>query len=136
MDDVAARSPRNGWRIAGLILVFVWFLVGGTGHFVLTKMFASVVPPYVPFAREVVLFTGVCEIVGALALLHPKLRRISGLALIVLTVCVTPVHIQMLMEAERYEALGLPVLWVRLAMQPILIWIIWVVTKPPTARSA
>jgi len=31
------------------------------------------------------------------------------LALVVLTVCVTPVHIEMLIHAEKYKALGLPV---------------------------
>jgi len=36
----------------------------------------------------------------------------------------------MLIEAEKYRALGPIALWVRLLMQPILIWIIWNVTKP------
>ena len=126
-----AAAPRdNLWRISGRALVFVWFFLGGIGHFVLTKTFVSVVPPYVPFPLEMVYFTGVCEIAGALALLYRPLRRIAGLCLIALTICVTPVHIQMLIEAEKYRALGPIVLWARLLMQPILIWIIWNVTKP------
>ena len=126
-----AAAPRhNLWLISGRALVFVWFFLGGIGHFVLTKTFFSVVPPYVPFPLEMVYFTGVCEIAGALALLHKPLRRTAGLCLIALTICVTPVHIQMLIEAEKYRALGPIALWVRLLMQPILIWIIWNVTKP------
>lgn len=129
----ATAPRRNYWRIAGRALVFVWFFLGGIGHFVLTKTFVSVVPPYVPFPLEIVYFTGVCEIAGALALLYKPLRRIAGLCLIALAICVTPVHIQMLIEAEKYKALGPIVLWTRLIMQPILIWIIWNVTRPVRA---
>ena len=124
------KPPLNWWRMIGRSIVFVWFFLGGIGHFILTKTFVSVVPPYVPFPLEVVYFTGVCEILGALALLHKPTRRLAGLCLIALAICVTPVHIEMLIHAEKYQALGLPALWIRLAMQPILIWIIWVVTKP------
>jgi uncharacterized membrane protein len=58
------------------------------------------------------------------------LRRLAGLALIAFTVCVTPVHIEMLPESERYPQLGETVLWLRLAFQPVLIWVVWGATKP------
>lgn len=117
-------APRSVWRMIGRVIVFVWFFLGGIGHFVLTNTFVSVVPPYVPFPLEIVYFTGVCEIAGALALLYKPLRHVAGLCLIALTICVTPVHIQMLIEAEKYKALGPVILWARLLFQPILIWII------------
>lgn len=136
MSAVAAQ-PRNYWRIAGLTLAFIWFFLGGIGHFVIAKTFISVVPSYVPFPTEMVYFTGICEIAGALALLYQPLRRIAGLCLIALAICVTPVHIQMLIEADKYQALGPIVLWARLIIQPIFIWIIWASTKPAAeARQA
>jgi uncharacterized membrane protein len=113
----------------GRVLVVVWFVVGGLGHFVLTKMFTSVVPPYIPFPREMVYLTGALELAGGLALLYKPLRHIVGWCLIALTICVTPVHIQMLLEAEKYQALGTMVLWGRLLFQPVLIWIIWASTR-------
>ena len=119
------------WRLAGLAFVFVWFFLGGVGHFVLTDMFVSVTPTYVPMPREVVLATGACEIVGALALLYPPLRWPAGLALILLTICVTPVHIEMLRHARQYRALGLPVLWGRLLFQPVFATLIWASSRPP-----
>jgi len=118
------------WRTAGLALVFVWFFAGGVAHFALTDTFVSIVPPYVPCPREVVLLTGALEIAGALALLWPRLRRAAGWALIVFAICVTPVHIEMLLHAERYASIGAPALWLRLLAQPVLIWIIWMATKP------
>jgi uncharacterized membrane protein len=124
-----AAAPRRVWRMLGRVVVVTWFLLGGIGHFVLTNVFVSVVPPYVPFSREMVYFTGVCEIAGALAVLYKPWRHIAGWCLIVLSVCVTPVHIQMLIEADKYAALSPAVLWGRLLFQPVLIWIIWASTK-------
>lgn len=113
----------------GRVLVVVWFVVGGIGHFVLTNMFTSVVPFWIPFPREMIYITGVLEIAGALALFYKPLRHVAGLCLIALTICVTLVHIQMLIEAEKYQALGPVALWARLLFQPVLIWIIRASTK-------
>lgn len=113
----------------GRVVVVTWFLLGGIGHFVLTKMFVSVVPPYVPFPLEMVYFTGLCEIAGALAVLYKPLRHVAGWCLIALSICVTPVHVQMLIEADKYASIGPFILWARLLFQPVLIWIIWASTR-------
>jgi uncharacterized membrane protein len=135
MTDATAPH-RNYWRIAGVALAFIWFFAGGIGHFIITNTFTAVVPPYIPFPREMVYFTGVCEIAGALALLYKPLRSIAGIMLALLAICVTPVHIQMLIEADKYAALGPAILWGRLIIQPIFIWIVWTTTRPaPPSQS-
>jgi uncharacterized membrane protein len=120
------------WRLAALALVFAWFLLGGIGHFVLADAFTSVVPPYVPYPRLVVLATGAFEIAGALALLHGAWRVRVGWALMAFTICVTPVHIDMLINADRHT-IGAPALWARLLFQPVYVWIIWFATRPRRA---
>lgn len=117
-------------RIAGLAFVCFWFLVGGIGHFVLTSTFVGVTPDWVPFPRAVVLGTGALEVAGAVLLWWRPVRRWVGLAMMAFCVAVTPVHVEMLMEAEQYAALGDGVLWGRLLFQPVLVWIIWMVTRP------
>ena len=128
MNSIAIQHKLT-WRNAGLGLVFAWFMIGGVCHFTLTNAFVSAVPSYVPFPREIVLITGVCELVGALALLSRRLRALAGIALCLFCVCVTPVHIEMLQHAERYHALTPPLLWARLFLQPIFIAIIWFSTQ-------
>ena len=119
----------------GRVLVVVWFLLGGIGHFVLTDMFTSIVPSYIPFPSEFVYATGVCEIAGALAVLYKPLRHFAGLCLIALAICVTPVHIHMLIDAQSPSPLLLTILWARLLFQPVLIWIIWFSTSLRSAKS-
>lgn len=38
------------WKYAGLVLVSLFFVVGGQAHFTSTEFFVSIVPPYVPCA--------------------------------------------------------------------------------------
>lgn len=119
------------WRTSALALVFAWFLLGGIGHFALTDAFTSAVPPYIPYPRLVVLATGAFEIIAALALLRRAWREPVGWALMAFTICVTPVHIDMLINADRH-AIGAPALWARLLFQPVYVWIIWVATRQPS----
>jgi uncharacterized membrane protein len=119
---------------AGCALVLSWFLIGGIAHFTATEFFTRIVPAFVPYPREVVLATGVTDIAGALGLLWPRTRRIAGYALILYCIAVLPVHTEMIRHAERYD-IGLPILWGRLLFQPVLIWIIWVISKSPQPRG-
>ena len=116
-------------------LVLIWFLAGGAAHFFATDMFASVTPSWVPYPREVVLLTGVTDIAGALGLIWPRTRRIAGYALMLYCVCVLPVHIEMVQHADRFADINPAILWARLLFQPVLIWIIWVISKPPPPRA-
>ena len=93
-------------------------------------------PPYIPWPRAVALLSGIFEIAAALALLSPRLRRPAGLALMLFIVAVTPVHIEMLREPERYAFVGTPLLWARLLFQPVLVWIVWAATRPPAGTDA
>lgn len=122
-------------HFAGLALVFGWFMFGGIAHFTGTDFFTAIVPDFVPYKREVVLFTGVTDIAGALAVLWPRTRRFAGYALILYCICVLPVHTEMLRHAERYD-IDASILWARLVFQPVLIWIIWAVTKPRALPAA
>ncbi|WP_135210332.1 hypothetical protein [Vitreimonas flagellata] len=113
-------------RTLALSFIVGWFALGGLGHFLFTNAFVAIVPDYVPFARFMVLFTGVCEIGGALCLvIRPEFRRPMGWALMTLTVCVTPANLGMALDANRYPAIGVLGLWLRLAFQPVLVWLIW-----------
>ncbi|MBK6702528.1 MAG: hypothetical protein IPG56_01335 [Caulobacteraceae bacterium] len=54
--------------------------------------------------------------------------RCARWALIALR-CVTPANLEMALHAERYPAIGAGALWLRMAFQPVLIWIIWWATR-------
>ena len=112
----------RGRRI-GIAIVFLWFAIGGVAHFVATDLETTIVPPFVPWPREVVLVSGVFELLGAAGLLWPRLRRLAGLGLFVLTIAVTPAHFYMLASPERF-AVPYWALVLRLPLQVALLWLI------------
>ncbi|MFE7227276.1 DoxX family protein [Nocardioides sp. NPDC057577] len=77
------------------------FLGSGTLHLVRPQVFEPIVPPQLPEPRKVVEVSGVAEIVCGLGLLHPRTRRIAGLASAALLVGVFPANVQMSVDAGK-----------------------------------
>ena len=100
---------------AALVFVFLWFLIGGIAHFVLTDLEMRIVPPYIPWPRAAVLVSGVFELLGAAGLVWPATRRFAGMGLFALTLAVTPANLYML---ERHELFDLPV-WALVLRLPL-----------------
>jgi uncharacterized membrane protein len=71
----------------------LFFLFTGLGHFFRTEEMAAMMPPSVPFRVGAVYVTGVLELLGALGVWVPGLKRLAGLCLILLLVCVLPANI-------------------------------------------
>lgn len=118
----------------GLVVVFLWFFVGCIAHFKYIAFEMSIMPPYVPYPREMVLISGAFELLGAIGILIPKTRRAAGVGLMLLTIAVTPANVFMLQHAERYS-LPMWLLIFRLPFQAFFIWLIWWTTWSPGVRS-
>jgi uncharacterized membrane protein len=107
----------------GVGFVFLWFFLGGIGHFAATRLEMSIVPPSLPNPHALVLISGVCELLGALGLLFAASRRVAGIGLFALTLAVTPANIYMLQHAERFNV-PYWLLVARLPLQLVLLAII------------
>lgn len=128
----STRATRA--RHVALGFVFLWFFFGGLAHFVFTDAEMRIVPPWLPFARGVVLLTGVLELAGAAGLLLPATRRLAGIGLFVLTVAVTPANVYMLQEHAQFDAPHW-LLVARLPFQVILLGLIaWAAIIRPAPR--
>lgn len=84
-------------------------------------------PGWVPAPGEVVFWTGVAELAGAVALLQPvftSLRRAAGIALALYAFCVWPANANhMMMDLARSDGgWGLAYHLPRMAAQPLVIW--------------
>ena len=119
-------SPPGLHRLR-LILRFLLaalYLAFGALHLAAPDGFVAIVPPGVPFARGVVLFTGGCDIAGGIGLLCPATRRWAGAMLGLYALCVWPANIYQAFWHVRVWPL--PDSWwyhgPRLALQPVLVW--------------
>jgi uncharacterized membrane protein len=116
-------------QTAAIAFVFIWFLVGGLGHFLTPEFFVKIVPPYIPYAGTAVFVSGIFELLGAIGLLLPQWRRLAGAGLFLLTLCVTPANIYMWQHPNLFPLLSQPalsvVLGLRLVIQVFLLFCIW-----------
>ncbi len=77
------------------------FLVSGTVHLVKPEVYEPLMPSWVPAHREVILASGVAELVCAVGMLLPPTRRLAGLAAAALLVGVFPGNVKMAVDASR-----------------------------------
>ena len=126
---MAGVSMSRG-KLAGLIVVFLWFFVGGIAHFVATETEMRIVPPYIPWPRAAVLVSGVFELLGAVGLLWRPTRRAAGVGLFLLSIAVTPCHVYMLQRPDLFASIPVWALWLRLPIQVVLLALIAWSTKP------
>ncbi|MDP9400869.1 MAG: hypothetical protein M3P39_08000 [Actinomycetota bacterium] len=111
------------------------FVAAGVLHFTHTSAFAAIVPDALPAHRELVWASGVAEIVGGLAVMHPRTRPLGGLWLVAVLLAVFPANVHMAVHAERYPALPEALLWLRLPLQGALIWWAWNATQDRRRRG-
>ncbi len=127
--------PAAPLKRAGLVFTFLWFLIGGIGHFLLPAFFVSICPPWVREPLAVVVLSGIAEIALALQLIPLRTRRWAGYALLALIAAVTPVHIWMLMVPERFPQFPVALLWLRLVIQAAFFANVWWSTRPDQRMS-
>jgi len=118
-------------KYVGLALVFLFFMLGGVGHFTNAEFFINIVPPYLPFPEALVAISGVFEILGAIGILIPRFRQWTGWALFALVICVTPANIHMWMNPDQFPDVPEAFLTIRLFLQIFLLWLIWWSTRLP-----
>jgi uncharacterized membrane protein len=106
------------WSMASL------YMLAGILHITVPDKFLLIMPEWVPYPRQVLLATGICEIAGALGLISGKMRRLAGCMLALYAVAVFPANIKQAIEG--IDVPPVPNSWwyhaPRLVAQPVLVW--------------
>lgn len=77
------------------------FTVSGVVHLVKPALYEPIMPAWVPAHREVILGSGVAELVLAAGLLSPRTRSLAGWGSLGLLVGVFPANVKMATDAAR-----------------------------------
>ena len=110
-----------------LLTAFVGTL--GVLHFARTSEFVRMVPPSLPAPLVLVYVSGVAELLGAIGIQIPRLRRAAAWGLIALFLAVFPANVYMAIHHLSPTGLDTPAwaLWVRLPFQAVFIaWAWWI----------
>ena len=108
----------------------ILFILAGLNHFRSPDFYINIMPPYLPWHRELVVISGVAEIVLGALLLFRRWAALAGWGLIALLVAIFPANLHMAMHPELYPSIAPAALWMRLPVQGLLIaWAYWY-TRP------
>jgi len=110
-------------------LLVIFMVIAGTMHFVNPAFFLKIMPPYLPLHKELVLLSGVAEVLLGILLLVPKTSRMAAWGIVALLIAVFPANLYVYQHQDILPAS--PVVHVlRLPLQGLLIlWAFWF-TKP------
>lgn len=102
-------------------------------HFVKPDFYLKIMPPYLPWHRELVFLSGVFEAALGLLLLVPRYSRLAAWGVIALLIAVFPANLYLFQHQDLLPASPLVHL-LRLPLQAVLIlWAYWH-TRPSVGR--
>lgn len=127
------------YKFFSRILLAIFFVVAGVAHFTSTDSYMQIMPPFLPRPRELVWISGVCEIMGGIGLLVPRVRRLAGYGLIALLVAVFPANVYMAVNNIGINGTHFSqwLLWLRLPLQfALVLWVWWCIKDSSRATKS
>lgn len=121
-------------RISRYIMA-VFYVVAGVNHIINPAFYLKIMPAWLPFHKELVLISGLFEILFGVLLFFSSTKRFAAWGVLALLVAVFPANIQMMLN---YQQENNPQLWIavlRLPLQVLLIWWAYGFTGPAVEKS-
>ena len=116
--------------LSGRIAMSIMLLFTSTAHFAFFNGMQMMLPPFVPFKKFFVYFTGVIEVLAAIGLLLIPTHYITAILLILFFIVLLPANIyasqkKVNLEKADYTGNGLSYLWFRIPLQLFFIGWVW-----------
>ena len=102
------------------------YVFAGTMHFIKPKFYLRIMPPYIPFHREMVIISGIIEIGLGIALFIPAVSAWAAWGVILLLIAVFPANLYHFTSGGAGMRIPPLMLAMRLPIQIALIaWAYW-----------
>jgi uncharacterized membrane protein len=105
-----------------LYLMALLYMLAGINHFRVPRLYAKMIPPFLPSPKTLNLISGAAEIILGALLCFEQATHYAAWGIVVLLVAIFPANIYM--YTNEKAALGLP-RWVRLARLPLQLALIY-----------
>ena len=126
IDRFALRG-RLGISFVGRASMAVMLIATGISHFTNTEELIAIMPDALPAKRELVYFTGICELAAVVGLIWSKTSRLASILLIVFFALVLPANIAGSLKSVNFGGMeyGPVYLLFRVPLQLFFIWWVW-----------
>jgi len=109
----------------GIIYIYL-----GVLHFTNTDFYFPYMPNFIPFHKEMILFSGLLEILLGFSLFFDKIRKYALWGLILMLIVFMTVHLNMLLPQNNLGN-SIYLLLLRILIQFFLIYCCWFYIKNP-----
>ena len=122
-----ALGGRFTLSLIGRISMAVMLIVTGVSHFTYTQQMVDMMPDFMPAKREMIYFTGVCELLAVIGLLWSRTARLASILLIIFFVLVLPANVVGSLKSVQLGGMeyGPFYLLFRIPLQIFFIWWVW-----------
>ncbi|MEO8041617.1 MAG: DoxX family protein [Acidobacteriota bacterium] len=105
----------------------VMLIVTGIAHFTNTQQMVEIMPEFMPAKREMIYFTGVCELLAVIGLIWDRTARLASILLIIFFVLVLPANIAGSLKSVQFAGMEYGPLYLlfRIPLQIFFIWWVW-----------
>ena len=122
-------SGRLSISQIGRYALALMMLVAGISHFTATgtEVMTQMMPDVIPYKRELVYFTGVCELAAVPGLIFERTSRLTAIMLIIFFMAVLPANIAGSLKQVNYSGMEYGALYLlfRVPLQMLFIWWAW-----------
>jgi uncharacterized membrane protein len=102
----------------------LFFLFTGVGHVIRSNEMAAMVPRSIPYPVELIYFTGMLELLGAVGVWVPRLTRVTGVCLILMLIGLLPANIYSAVHRVEFGGHGAGPLYL-LVRVPFQVFVCW-----------
>src|SRR4030095_10722174 len=102
----------------------VMLVVTGISHFTNTQQMIDMMPDFMPAKREMIYFTGACELLAVIGLLWERTARIASILLIIFFALVLPANIVGSLKSVQFGGMQYGP-WYLLFRIPLQLFFIW-----------
>jgi uncharacterized membrane protein len=125
--DRFALKGRLGLSFVGRASMAVMLIATGVSHFTNTDDLVAIMPDIVPAKRELVYFTGICELFAVPGLLWTKTAKLTSVFLLIFFVLILPANIAGSLKQVQFGGMEYGPLYLlfRVPLQILFIWWVW-----------
>ena len=109
------------FKLITIYLMGLFYIQIGIKHFTNMDWFMKIMPPYLPYHKELIYLSGIFEILFGVMLFFEKTRFLAGWGLILLLVAVFPANIYLAQTNGAAMGTSAAIAWGRLPFQIVFI---------------
>ncbi len=118
-------SDRFTMSFMGRVALAAVLLAAGIAHFAAVEPMVQMMPDFLPAKRELVYFTGLCELAAVPGLIWHRTSKFTGIMLIVFFIAVLPANIAGAMKSVEFGGMADGPLYLTFRIPLQILFIVW-----------